>query len=95
MDWGNRVSAPWRPTLVVGFAALIFWFACSPAFAQFYVRSPDVKKGETAIEEHGAVYAGPGEEERRRQSQEVEFKHGLTDRWELIVEGSSGGHRRA
>ncbi|HLC09153.1 MAG TPA: hypothetical protein VJK06_07700 [Methyloceanibacter sp.] len=87
MDWGNRISAPWRATLVVGFAALIFWFAGSPAFAQFYVRSPDVKKGETAIEEHGALYAGPGEEERRRQSHEVEFKHGLTDRWELIVEG--------
>lgn len=59
----------------------------SAASAQFYVRSPDVTKGETAIEEHGAIYAGPGEEERRRQSHEVEFKYGLTDRWELIVEG--------
>jgi hypothetical protein len=87
MDWGNRVSAPWRPTLVVGFAALMFWFAGSPAFAQFYVRSPDVKKGEVAIEEHGAIYSGPGEDERRRQSHEVEFKYGLADRWELIVEG--------
>ena len=58
-----------------------------PASAQFYVRSPDVKKGETAIEEHGAVYSGPGEDERRRQSHEVELKHGFTDRWEGIVEG--------
>lgn len=58
-----------------------------PASAQFYVRSPDVEKGETAIEEHGAVYAGPGEDERRRQSHEVELKHGFTDRWEGIVEG--------
>lgn len=57
------------------------------AGAQFYVRSPDVKKGETAIEEHGAVYFGPGEDERRRQSHELELKHGLTDRWELIIEG--------
>ena len=61
--------------------------ATSAASAQFYVRSPDVEKGETAIEEHGAVYAGPGEEERRRQSHEVEIKHGFTDRWEGIVEG--------
>jgi hypothetical protein len=59
----------------------------SAASAQFYVRSPDVEKGRIAIEEHGAVYSGPGEEERRRQSHEVEFKYGLTDRWELIVEG--------
>jgi hypothetical protein len=87
MDWGNRISAPWRATLVVGFAALIFWFAGSPAFAQFYVRSPDVKKGETAIEEHGALYSGPGEDEHRRQTHEVEGKYGLTDRWALIVEG--------
>jgi hypothetical protein len=66
---------------------LLLGLAGSPAFAQFYVRSPDVEKGETAIEEHGAVYSGPGEEERRRQSHEVELKHGFTDRWEGIVEG--------
>src|SRR5512146_911949 len=61
--------------------------ASQPASAQFYVRSPDVKKGEAAVEEHGAIYSGPGEDERRRQSHEVEFKYGLADRWELIVEG--------
>jgi hypothetical protein len=68
-------------------AAILLGFAIGPASAQFYVRSPDVKKGEVAIEEHGALYSGPGEDERRRQSHEVEFKYGLADRWELIVEG--------
>jgi len=58
-----------------------------PASAQFYVRQPDVEKGETEIEEHGAVYAGPGEDEDLRQSHEVEFKRGLPDRAQLIVEG--------
>ena len=58
-----------------------------PAKAQFYVRQPDVAKGETELEEHGAVYAGPGDEEQLRQSHEVEFKRGLTDRVQLIVEG--------
>ena len=59
----------------------------SVASAQFYVRSPDVEKHELAVEEHGAIYAGPGEEEQRRQSHEVELKYGFTDRWEGIVEG--------
>ena len=45
------------------------------------------EKGELAIEEHGAVYSGPGEGERRRQSHEVELKYGFTNRWEGIVEG--------
>jgi hypothetical protein len=66
---------------------VLLMLASQPASAQFYVRSPDVKKGEVAIEEHGAIYSGPGEDERRRQSHEVEFKYGLADRWELIVEG--------
>ena len=59
----------------------------APALAQFYVRQPDVEKGETEVEEHGAVYAGPGDDESLRQSHEVEFKRGLTDRGQLIVEG--------
>lgn len=59
----------------------------SSASAQFYVNSPDVKKGETKIEEHGALYSGPGEDERLRQSHWVELKHGFTDRFEVIVEG--------
>jgi hypothetical protein len=58
-----------------------------PASAQFYVRQPDVEKGETEFEEHGAVYVGPGDDEALRQSHEVEFKRGLTDRAQLIVEG--------
>src|SRR5680860_1514401 len=57
------------------------------ADAQFYVRSPDVEKGELKLEEHGAIYSGPGEDERRRQSHELEAKYGFTNRWEGIVEG--------
>jgi len=79
--------APGHAAISFCLTAILLGFAIGPASAQFYVRSPDVKKGETAIEEHGALYSGPGEDERRRQSHEVEFKHGLTDRWELIVEG--------
>ena len=83
----QSLSASRRALASLGLGIVLLVLAGQPASAQFYVRSPDVKKGETAIEEHGAIYAGPGEEERRRQSHEVEFKHGLTDRWELIVEG--------
>jgi len=56
------------------------------AGAQFYVRSPEVDKGELEIEEHGALYSGPGEDERLRQTHEVEEKYGLTNRFEVIVE---------
>src|SRR3990170_8139471 len=82
----NR-AAPWRAIICLGLTTFLVALGGPSASAQFYVRSPDVEKGKTAIEEHGAVYAGPGEEERRRQSHEVEFKYGLADRWELIVEG--------
>jgi hypothetical protein len=57
------------------------------AWAQFYVRQPEVEKGEIELEEHAAVYSGAGEVERLRQSHEVEFYYGLTDRWLLITEG--------
>src|SRR5680860_1212782 len=87
MKWGRTFFALWCPTAFVSVAVLPFCLESTPAAAQFYVRSPDVKKGELAIEEHGAVYSGPGEEERRRQSHEVELKYGFTDRWEGIVEG--------
>ena len=87
MKWGRSFFALWRMTIFVSIAVLPFCLATSPAAAQFYVRSPDVKKGELAIEEHGAVFSGPGEEERRRQSHEVELKYGFTNRWEGIVEG--------
>jgi hypothetical protein len=60
--------------------------AAQPVSAQFYVRSPDVEKGELKLEEHGAIYSGPGEDERRRQSHELEAKYGFTDRFEGIVE---------
>ena len=87
MNRRKGLIAPRRPIVSLGFAIVFLALAVEPAGAQFYVRSPDVEKGKTAIEEHGAVYAGPGEEERRRQSHEVELKHGFTDRWEGIVEG--------
>ena len=60
--------------------------AAQAAQAQFYVRSPDVEKGELKLEEHGAIYSGPGEDERRRQSHELEVKYGFTDRLEGIAE---------
>jgi hypothetical protein len=59
----------------------------SRASAQFYVRQPDVEKGVSEVEEHGAVYVSPGNDEDLRQSHEIEFKRGLADRWQLIVEG--------
>lgn len=84
---GQGRFAPGRATFSYGLAVFLLLLATAPASAQFYVRSPDVEKGETEIEEHGAIYAGPGEEERLRQSHEVELKHGFTDRWEGILEG--------
>jgi len=72
----------------LGVASCLLVLSAHSAGAQFYVRSPDATKGKTAIEEHGAIYSGPGEDERRRQSHEIEFKHGLTERWQLIVEGT-------
>lgn len=86
LDWKSRFARR-RLSASLGVASFLLMLWAHSANAQFYVRSPDVTKGETAIEEHGAVYSGPGEDERRRQSHEVEFKHGLTERWELIVEG--------
>ena len=65
-----------RAIFYFSLALSAFWFAVSPAWAQFYVRSPEVEKGVAEGEEHGAVYAGPGEEERLRQSHEAEFKLG-------------------
>jgi hypothetical protein len=50
-------------------------------------RNTDVAKGESEVEEHGAVYVSPGDDEDLRQSHEVEFKQGLTDRAQLIIEG--------
>ncbi|HZP10170.1 hypothetical protein [Methyloceanibacter sp.] len=79
--------APWRLVICLGIACFLLALGGTPASAQFYVRSPDVDKGETELEEHGAVFSGPGEDERLRQSHEVEAKYGFTDKWEGIVEG--------
>jgi hypothetical protein len=75
------------PTVWAGFAFLVLVLAAQPVQAQFYVRSPEVEKGVLKLEEHGALYSGPGQDERRRQSHEVEGKYGFTDRFEGIVEG--------
>jgi len=83
----SRICAPRCALVSLSLGISVFMLASQPASAQFYVRSPDVKKGEIALEEHGAIYSGPGEDERRRQTHEVEGKYGLTDRWALIVEG--------
>jgi hypothetical protein len=87
MERGKPLTACLRLTILAVFTALSMCLANVPASAQFYVRSPDVEKGKLKLEEHGAIYSGPGEEERRRQSHEVEAKYGFTDRWEGIAEG--------
>ncbi|ODA66184.1 hypothetical protein A7A08_02831 [Methyloligella halotolerans] len=82
------VYATWfRASLLLSFSIAVLALSSLPAAAQYYVRSPEVEKGELKLEEHGALYSGPGEEERRRQSHEVEALYGFTDRFEGIVEG--------
>ena len=83
---GKYVGLTWRPFVWFGLVAFVAILGAQPASAQFYVRSPDVEKGELKFEEHGAIYSGPGEDERRRQSHELEAKYGFTDRFEGIVE---------
>jgi len=85
---GHRTRiAPWRVALSCGFVFLALAVLSSAASAQFYVRSPEVDKGEAELEEHGALYSGPGEDERLRQSHEIEGKYGITERFEAILEG--------
>jgi hypothetical protein len=83
---GTRFSL-WQAAICFGLALSATLAVASPASAQFYVRSPEVSKGEAEIEEHGALYSGPGEDERLRQSHELEGKYGITERFELILEG--------
>jgi len=86
MGWHNTRLWPWR-AVCFGLALSALSFANSPAWAQFYVRSPEVHKGEAEIEDHGAFYSGPGEDERLTQTHELEGKYGLTERFEVILEG--------
>jgi hypothetical protein len=81
----ERKEALGRVLAFLAATALVIALA-APASAQFYVRSPEVNKGELAIEEHGAAYSGPGEDERLRQTHELEQKYGLTNRFEIIIE---------
>jgi hypothetical protein len=78
---------PLRAVFYFGLALAAFSFAALPAWAQFYVRSPEVEKGVAEIEEHGAFYSGPGEDERLWQTHELEGKYGITERFEVILEG--------
>ena len=63
----RQIIAPFRPTVCFGLVLSVFLFTALPASAQFYVRSPEVSRGELEIEEHGAFYSGPGEDERLTQ----------------------------
>jgi len=86
MGRGSSLAALWRGVVAIAFAGAVLALGAASASAQFYVRSPDVEKGELKLEEHGAIYSGPGEDERRRQSHELEVKYGFTDRFEGIAE---------
>jgi len=87
MSWCPRLFSPRRDLITFTFSGFLTLLASAPASAQFYVRSPAVDKGEAEIEEHGAFYSGPGEDERLRQSHEIEGKYGITERFEGILEG--------
>lgn len=87
---GTEGTRPRRRGMLAAAIVLAGWMILlmpGQVWAQFYVRQPDVEKGEAEVEEHGAIYSGPGEDEDLRQSHEVEFKYGFTDRAQLIVEG--------
>jgi len=82
---GSRPFRIWAAAVIaVGWMILLM---PAQAWAQFYVNQPEVEKGEIELEEHGAIFSGPGEDERLRQSHELEAYYGLTDRWLLITEG--------
>jgi hypothetical protein len=88
---GKRGNGVARYPVLAAAMALVGWAALlmsTQARAQFYVTSPDVEQGETELEEHGAIYAGPTKEEDLHQSHELVFRDGLTGRAQLIVEGS-------
>src|SRR6187551_3142405 len=87
MCWCRRLFAPGRDLITFTIVVFLIALASGPASAQFYVRSPEVDKGEAEIEEHGALYSGPGEDERLRQAHELEGKYGITERFEVILEG--------
>src|SRR5262245_13063658 len=83
----SNLFAPMRAVVCLGVVLSALLLATFPASAQFYVRSPEVSKGEAEIEEHGAFYSGPGEDERLTQTHELEGKYGFTERFEGILEG--------
>jgi hypothetical protein len=87
MCWCECLFAPGRYLITLTFWVFVLALASAPASAQFYVRSPEVDKGEGEIEEHGALYSGPSEDERFRHTHEVEGKYGITERFEGILEG--------
>jgi len=88
MKRDNAVTVCRQLAIFFVFTGLALCLGTVSANAQFYVRSPDVEKGELKLEEHGAVYSGRGTDEQRRQSHELEAKYGFTDRFEGIVEST-------
>ena len=85
----TRIGLHYGRALLVATLALIGSAVITPSHAAgpFYVRQPDVEKGETDIEEHSTAFVGPGEDEQFHQKHEIELERGLTDRWKLLVEG--------
>jgi hypothetical protein len=83
----GQIITPLRAAVCFGLVLMALSLAAVPASAQFYVRSPEVSKGELEIEEHGAFYSGRGEDERLTQTHELEGKYGFTERFEGILEG--------
>ena len=79
------VFARLRAVFCFGLALSAFSFTASPAWAQFYVRSPEVSKGELEIEEHGAFYSGANEDEHLNSTHELEGKYGITERFEVLT----------
>src|SRR5262245_3314412 len=87
MGGQSNLFAPLKAVICLSVVLSALSLASFPASAQFYVRSPEVSKGEAEIEEHGAFYSGPGEDERLTQTHELEGKYGFTERFEGILEG--------
>lgn len=84
----TRSSSRWVPFAAAAvFAGVVLTPGTTWAQDSFYVRQPEVEKGKTEIEDHSAVLTGTNSTEDFRQSHEIEATYGLTDRWQLIIEG--------
>jgi hypothetical protein len=75
-----------RIAMLVALAAS-FLLGQRHAHAQFHVAEPEVVKGQGQIADHGALYSGPGTEEKLNQSHQLEMYYGLTDRLAFLTLG--------